>query len=106
MKSDSAYDASLIERYRLNLGVEIHENWAFSENLAAGQKNLLTKVTFEVLPNGDIRNVRITRKSGNDYMDSSATMAILKSSPVRPHPPGLNKPFIEVRFEFTPKGLE
>lgn len=105
-KHDSAYEVSLIDRYRHNVGMEIREKWAFSESLAAGQKNLLTKVTFEVMPNGEIRDVRITRKSGNDYMDSSATMAIVKSSPVRPHPPGLNKPFIEVKLSFTPEGLD
>jgi colicin import membrane protein len=102
----SAYDVSLVDRYRHNVGMEIREQWAFSEQLAAGRTDLITKVTFEVMPDGEIRGVRITRRSGNDYMDSSATMAIVKASPVRPHPPGLNRPFIEVKLEFTPKGLE
>lgn len=104
--SDSAYDVSLLERYRHNVGMEIREQWAFAEHLAAGQTHLATLVTFEVLPDGEIRGVRITRRSGNDYMDSSATMAVVKASPVRPHPPGLNKPFIEVNLKFTPKGLD
>lgn len=102
----SDYDVSLADRYRHNVGMEIREQWAFSEQLAAGRTDLVTKVTFEVLSDGEIRGVRITRRSGNDYMDSSATMAIVKASPVRPHPPGLNRPFIEVKLEFTPKGLE
>ncbi|GAB6095146.1 hypothetical protein JCM14469_13980 [Desulfatiferula olefinivorans] len=102
----SAYDVSLLDRYRHNVSMEIREQWAFSEQLAAGRTDLVTKVTFEVLPDGEIRGVRITRRSGNDYMDSSATMAIVKAGPVRPHPPGLNLPFIDVKLEFTPKGLE
>lgn len=104
-KGNPAYEASLEDRYRYNVGMEIRENWAFSENLAAGKANLETRVEFEVLPDGEIRGVTITRYSGNDYMDSSATMAILKSSPVRPFPPGLNKPFVTVKLRFTPEGL-
>lgn len=104
-KGDSAVEATLELRYIYNVGMEIRENWAFADKLAAGQENLETRVVFEVLPDGEIRGVRLTRRSGNDYMDSSATMAIVKSSPVRPFPPGLNKPFVEVRLRFTPKGL-
>lgn len=104
-KGDSAVEATLELRYKHNVGMEIRENWAFSDKLAAGREDLETWVVFEVLPDGDIRGVTITRRSGNDYMDSSATMAIVKSSPVRPFPPGLNKPFVEVRLKFTPKGL-
>jgi colicin import membrane protein len=103
---ESPFEASLIDRYRINVSVEIKENWAFSKALAAGQTRLETLVSFEVLPDGVIRGVRILRRSGNDYMDNAATVAILKSSPVRPHPPGINKPFIEIKLRFTPEGLE
>ena len=104
-KGETAYDTTLEMRYIYNVSMEIRENWAFSEKLAAGQEHLETLVVFEVSRDGEIRGVRITRRSGNDYMDSSATMAIVKSSPVRPFPVGLNKPFVEVKLRFTPKGL-
>ena len=100
-----AVDLSLIDRYRAVIGLAIKANWAFSQNLAGGRKNLVTKVSFQVMPNGEISGIKIDKRSGNDYMDSSATMAIIKSSPVKPHPPGINKPYIEVKLSFTPDGL-
>ena len=101
-QAESGLNASLIDRYRIFVINQVRDNWAFSQHLTGGRKNLGAKVSFEVLPDGEIRDVKITKRSGNDYMDSAATMAVLKSSPVRPHPPGINRPYIEVRITFAP----
>ena len=41
----------------------------------------------------------------NPYLDDSAYKAIVKSSPVKPHPPKLNRTYIEMGLRFTPEGL-
>lgn len=105
-QGDSAYDVTLEQRYSQNVKLEIWENWAFSVNLAGGQDRLESWVAFEILPDGEIQNVRLVRKSGNDYMDSAATMAVVKSSPVIPHPPGLKKKYVEMVVKFIPKLVE
>lgn len=94
---------SLSKRYSSYVEVAVQENWAFSENLAGGEKNLLTTISFIVMPDGEIRGVKIEKKSGNSYMDSAASMAVIKTSPVNPFPPGINEPHIEVWADFAPK---
>lgn len=94
---------SLSARYSNYVKVAVQENWAFSESLAGGGKNLLTTISFIVMPDGEIRGVKIEKKSGNSYMDSAASMAVVKSSPVNPFPPGMNKRHIEVWADFSPK---
>ncbi len=71
---------SLSTRYSSYVKEVVRENWAFSENLAAGGKNLLTTISFIVMPNGEIRGVKVEKKSGNSYMDSAASMAVVKSN--------------------------
>jgi colicin import membrane protein len=39
-------------------------------------------------------------------LDESAKKAVLKSNPVRPHPPGVTKPYVIVGLRFTPKGVK
>ncbi len=104
-QAESGLNATLIDRYKIFVKTQVSENWAFSQHLTGGKKSLETWVSFEVLPNGDIKDVTVTKRSGNDYMDSAATMAILKSSPVRPHPPGLNRTSIKMGFKFKPNEL-
>lgn len=104
-QTESGLNATLIDRYKIFVKTQVSENWAFSQHLTGGKKSLETWVSFEVLPNGEITNVTITKRSGNDYMDSAASMAIKKSNPVRPHPPGLNRTSIKMGFKFKPNEL-
>jgi TonB family protein len=98
-------DSPLIDRYRALIGQAIKQNWAFSEQLAGKKKKLETRVSFNVMPSGEITGITIVKSSGSEYLDSSATMAIKKSNPVMPHPEGISKPYIEVKLIFTPEGM-
>jgi len=104
-QTESGLNAALIGMYKIKVGTQLKENWAFSPHLTGGKKNLETWVSFEVLPNGEIMDVTITKRSGNDYMDSAATMAVLKSSPMKPHPSGINKNSIKMGFKFKPNDV-
>ncbi len=87
------------------IAYHIQKNWAFSEQLARGQSNLETLVGIKILPNGEIQDIWIDKKSGNQYLDESAIRAIQKSNPLPPLPREIGLYFYEVRFRFTPEGM-
>lgn len=99
----SGRESTLIDRYMSYVKVAVQEEWAFSKNLAGGKTDLKTIIDFIVMPNGEIRGVRIEKKSGNSYMDSAASMAVVKASPVNPFPPGIKEKFIKMGIIFSPK---
>jgi colicin import membrane protein len=96
----------LIDVYRIEVAYQIQKNWAFSEQLGGGQKNLEAYLAFKVMPNGEIKDIWFDKRSGNSYFDESVKKAIMKSNPVRGHPPGVKKPFVDVGLRFTPEGIK
>lgn len=96
----------LIDLYRYEIASQIQKNWAFSEQLAGGRMDLMAELAFSVMPNGEIRDIWFDKRSGNKYLDDSAKKAIMKSNPVRPHPSGIRKRYVNVGLRFTPKGVE
>lgn len=96
----------LVDLYRVEIAYQVQKNWAFSEQLAGGQMDLVAELAFSVMPNGEIKDIWFDKRSGNKYLDDSAKKAIMKSNPVRPHPAGLRKPYVNVGLRFTPKGVE
>jgi len=95
----------LIDIYRVEVAFQVERHWAFSEQLAGGDHDLETRLVFKVLPDGEITDIRFTKRSGNRYLDESAYKAIVKANPVSPHPPGVRRPSIIVALRFTPEGL-
>lgn len=96
----------LIDLYRIEVAYQVNKNWAFSEPLAGGRTDLEVKLAFKIMPNGEIKDIWFDKRSGNSYLDDSAKNAVLKSNPVRPHPPGITKPSVIVGLRFTPKGVK
>ena len=83
----------------------VNRNWAFSEQLAGGGSDMVVSITFKVLPDGQIEDILIMQRSGNTTLDDSAYKAIVKSSPVKPFPPGLVRPYVEMGINFGPEGV-
>jgi len=98
--------SDLITIYRVEIAYQVQKNWAFSEQLAGKDTKLQASLVFKVMPDGQIRDLFFTDRSGNGFLDDSAYKAIIKSNPVAPHPEGLLKPFIHVGLRFTPEGVE
>ncbi|MBW1840427.1 MAG: TonB C-terminal domain-containing protein [Deltaproteobacteria bacterium] len=96
---------TLIEIYRIQIAFDVQKNWAFSESLAGTHEGLKVELAFNVMPNGEIRDVWFDQRSGNRYLDESAKKAVMKSNPVRPHPPGIDEPFVWVGLRFGPEGV-
>lgn len=97
---------ALIDTYRNIVAFQIQKNWNFAQQLAGDSSNLLVAVVFKVLPNGEINDFWFEKRSGNIHLDESAKKAVLKSSPVQAHPPGISKPYVIVAIEFTPSGVQ
>jgi protein TonB len=104
-QTESGLNITLLDRYRITVQTKLTESWAFSPVLSGGRKNLETWVSFEVYPNGEVGNIKITKTSGNDYMDSAAIMAVKKSSPMPNHPVGINKSSITLKYKFRPNNI-
>jgi len=95
-----------IDVYRVEVALMIQQNWAYAEQIGGRNKNQETYLVFKVLPNGEIQDVFFTDRSGNTYLDESAYRAIVKSNPVKPFPPGVNEPYVEIGLRFTPEGIQ
>ncbi len=102
---DGKKTAELIDLYRIEIAYQIQKNWAFNEQLAGGDKSLVAAIVFKVMPDGEIRDIFFTDRSGNTYLDESAYKAIVKSNPVDRHPNGLIQPYVVMAIRFTPQGI-
>ena len=96
----------LIDIYRVEIAYQIQKNWAFPEQLAGGRNDLQTLLVFKVMPNGEIRDLFFTDRSGNTHLDESAFRAIMKTNPVDPHPSGIIRPYVQMGLRFTPEGIK
>ena len=57
-------------------------------------------VTFEIVRNGGVRNVRLLQRSGNATLDYSAQRAILEAAPFPPLPRGFERDEAVIEFWF------
>ena len=102
---DGKKTAELIDLYRIEIAFQIQKNWAFNEQMAGGDRSLVAAIVFKVMPDGEIRDIFFTDRSGNTHLDESAYKAIVKSNPVDSHPNGLVQPYVVMAIRFTPQGI-
>ena len=95
-----------VRNYQYDVGLSVGQNFAFPQQLARSAQGIATLITFRVLPNGEITDVKIYQSSGNKQLDEAAYRAVLKSNPVKPHPEGITRPYIEVGLRCTPAGVQ
>ena len=98
--------AEIIDIYRVEVAYQVRQNWAFAEQLADGRSDLQTKLVFKVMPNGEIKDLFFTDRSGNSHLDESAFRAVMKSNPVNPHPKSVSEPYVQMGLSFTPEGIQ
>jgi colicin import membrane protein len=98
--------AAIIDIYRVEIAYKVQQNWAFPEQLADGRSDLQTLLVFKVMPNGEIKDLFFTDRSGNSHFDESAFRAVMKSDPVYPHPGAVSEPYVQMGLRFTPEGIQ
>jgi periplasmic protein TonB len=86
--------------YEQLLRERVSRNWR-AEELDARLRNLPPAVvTFELLRDGSIRNVRVAQSSGNFALDQSAQRAIIQSAPFPALPPQFERNSANLEFLF------
>ncbi len=98
-------DIEAIDLYRLEIAYAINKNWAFDQKLPIGREKAMASIAFKVMPDGQITEIEFVDRSGYQGLDNSAYKAVAGSSPVKPHPAGLNRPFVKMGVRFTPDGV-
>ena len=101
----SKKDLELMDIYMIEIQYRIQKNWSFTAQLAGGRKDLEAWPAIKIMANGEIKDIWFDKRSGNSYFDEQAKKAILKSNPLPPLPKGYWRPYFEVGFHFTDKGL-
>ncbi len=101
----SKKDLELMDIYMIEIQYRIQKNWSFTAQLAGGRTDLEAWPAIKIMANGEIKDIWFDKRSGNSYFDEQAKKAILKSNPLPPLPKGYLRPYFEVGFRFTDKGL-
>ncbi|MBH1969707.1 MAG: cell envelope integrity protein TolA, partial [Moraxellaceae bacterium] len=90
--------ASLMDKYTRQIQKAIKQQW----NKPPNTEKLSATVRITVFPDGEVRNIYISKSSGNDAFDASIKAAIDKASPL-PVPKdnqALNEKFRLLTFNF------
>ena len=88
--------------YRGQMEARIKAAWAW----AGANRSLKAVVSFNILPSGEIANVRILEPSGDSSYDASIERALRAVSPLDPPPERYRDEFSTVELEFRPEDLE
>ncbi len=77
---------------------KVNNNWLAP--YVTSSSNVNTVVNFQILRNGEIKNIKINKTSGFKEFDEAAKNAILKSSPLPGLPDDYKEEPLDVVFEF------
>lgn len=78
----------------------IAQQW-LTNGLDARSQSSPAVVSFTVLRNGTIQDVRVLQPSGNPNIDSTAARAVYQASPLPPLPPQITEGSITAQFTFN-----
>jgi protein TonB len=89
--------------YRDLLEERVGQKWRTDDVDARLQSAPPVVVTFDILKNGQIRNVRVLQGSGNRTLDYSAQRAIYDAAPFPQLPQGYQRDSAQIEFWFQLK---
>jgi protein TonB len=86
--------------YALLIRDRVAQHWRTNEVDSRIHTLPLAIVTFEILRDGSIRNVRLVQSSGNRTLDYSAERAITEAAPFSPLPAAYSGSYATIEFQF------
>ncbi len=90
------------DKYISQIRSRITRNWHKPAEVGGG---LITELRVKLFPGGEVREVTVTRSSGNPVYDRSALDAVKKASPLPvPRDSGFDK-FRSFKLKFSPTGI-
>ena len=87
--------------YYTAVGAKIQSVWIYPGEAA---KDLQTVLSIGIARSGELRSVRIEKKSGNSLFDESAIKAVKKAAPFAPIREEIKGDFLEIGVRFCPGG--
>lgn len=81
---------------------KIKEGWILPEGLIRNQESLEAVISFKVLRDGKIEDVRFENSSGNSYFDKSVLRAVEKANPLPPLPGEYQGEHLDIGVRFHP----
>ncbi len=89
-----------LEIYKTRVWNKVRSNWSYPDILAAKQ-SLEAVVLVTVTSEGQIRDSRLLKRSGNSLFDQSVLRAVKLSEPLPPFPEGYVKRMEELELRFS-----
>jgi len=87
--------------YLQQVRVRVGGNWTTPAGATSGQR---AEVYFRIARDGAVREVRLTRSSGNPWFDQAATRAVTIASPLAPLPMGYGAGVLGITYAFEYTG--
>ncbi|HLE08524.1 MAG TPA: energy transducer TonB, partial [Thermodesulfobacteriota bacterium] len=87
--------------YYTAVGAKIQSVWIYPGEAA---KDLQTVLSIGIARSGELRSVRIEKKSGNSLFDESAIKAVKKAAPFAPIRKEIKEDLLEIGVRFCPGG--
>jgi TonB family protein len=84
--------------------VEPNWNLLFLDPQARNSRTLHCEISFTILRDGTIKNLRVSQSSGNSSFDTSGLRAIQSSIPFDHLPPDWKAPDVDVLWDFPDRG--
>lgn len=78
----------------------IAQNWR-TNGLDARSQRSPAIVSFIIMRDGAVRDVRLAQSSGNPTIDNTALRAVYDANPLQPLPPQINESYISAQFTFN-----
>lgn len=100
--SDLSHIVTFEKMYKVNAVRKIMKHWLYKENLP-NVCGIQTDIVFKVMANGEIKDIIISKPSGDLNLDESAIKAIQMANPLKPFPETIDKSSIDICIKFTPK---
>ena len=95
---------TIIDKHKVMILKQIQRNWNIP---AVAKPDMVCKIKVQLIPSGEVINMRIVSSSGNRVYDDSVERAIKKSSPLPLPPPEYNlfDEFREITFRVSPQNI-
>jgi len=77
------------DAYQAQVVGMLHQNYAFPAGINVDQINSPPEIAFGIAPDGAITNVRLTKPSGNNFVDDACVNAAKQTAKVPPPPTGV-----------------
>ncbi len=87
--------------YLQQVRVRIGGNWTTPAGASGGQR---AEVSFRILRDGSVRDVRVATSSGNPWFDQAATRAVTIAAPLPPLPMGYGGGVLGITYGFEYTG--